>query len=342
MKLKQIASLVIGLLPLGVVAQTNQPQNAAVTAPATAVPVAAASRAPAPQVTASVMTPPQLPEKGKLSYCVGMFFASSITNATKKGSLDIDNEVLLGAIRDVVDGKPTKYTTKEVSEVLTELRSAMQAKRRIEDEATKAKNDAFFTQFGQRPGVISTNGVEYKVITDGAGPTVKESDSLVVAYRGTLVDGTEFDHNDNFSVNQNGVIPGWRKVLPLMKAGSKWQVVIPPTLGYGPRGSQKIPGNSVLIFDIEVKSITPGAPTLPRVSSSLSLPPHAAQPVNSHPLTNLSTPPAPPNSAVTVSGEIIKVPSQEDMKKGAKIEVIKDGQTNAINSDAQTNAANSH
>jgi hypothetical protein len=135
-----------------------------------------------------------------------------------------------------------------------------------------------------------------------------------MAYKGTFIDGTEFDHNDNFHTPVKGrTIQGWQKILPLMKEGSEWQVAIPANLGYGPRGNPpKIPGNSVLIFDMELKSITPGAPTLPPVTSGASKPTASA---------STSTP--------VVSGEIIKVPSADELKKGAKIEVIKDGQTNA-------------
>jgi FKBP-type peptidyl-prolyl cis-trans isomerase FklB len=136
------------------------------------------------------------------------------------------------------------------------------------------------------------------------------TDTVTVGYRGTLIDGTEFDSNNNFKTAVNGrIIAGWQKILPLMKVGAKWQVAIPSGMGYGLRGSPpKIPGNSVLVFDLELKSVTQGSPKPP-------VPP---------PNRFSATPPSTP----VVSGQIIKVPSADELKKGAKIEVIDTNQTN--------------
>jgi hypothetical protein len=160
--------------------------------------------------------------------------------------------------------------------------------------------------------------LEYKVIKEGDGAMPKENDTVTVAYRGTLSDGTEFEHNDSLTTPVRGrIVVGLQKILPLMKAGSKWQVAIPPSLGYGVHGKPgTIPGNAVLIFDLELKSVTAAAPTLPPVSAA---PPAASKPA------------APATTAPVVSGEIIKVPSADELKKGAKIEVIKAGQTNVVN-----------
>ena len=261
-----------------------------------------------------------MPEKGKLSYAIGMYFGNNITNSIKRGELSVDTDAVITAISDVVNGKPTRMTQKEVSDVLNQLRGAMTAKKRADEEEAKAKGETFLAQFAKSAGVITLpSGLAYKVIKDGNGPRPKESDSVTMAYRGTLIDGTEFERNDNFPTSlKGGVIQGWQKILPLMKTGSKWQVAIPSSLGYGPRGMPpKIPGNAVLVFDMELKSITPAAPTLPPVSAA---PPGAASPSASSP------------GAPVVSGEIIKVPSADELKKGAKIEVIKAGQTNVINS----------
>jgi FKBP-type peptidyl-prolyl cis-trans isomerase len=243
-----------------------------------------------------------------------MYFGGNITNQLKRGGVTVDNDIVLKAITDVVQGKPTQLTDSEKLAVLNQLRAALQAKQREEAEEAKAKGDAYLAQFAKSPGVVTlTNGLEYKVIKDGTGPMPKDTDSVVMGYKGTLIDGTEFDQNDSFKTPVKGrTIQGWQKILPLMKEGSEWQVAIPANLGYGPRGMPpKIPGNSVLIFDMELKSITAGGPMLPPMTQG------AAKPTAS----TSSTP--------VVSGEIIKVPSADELKKGAKIEVIKDGQTNA-------------
>jgi FKBP-type peptidyl-prolyl cis-trans isomerase FkpA/FKBP-type peptidyl-prolyl cis-trans isomerase FklB len=287
MKLKQVVLLAIGLAPLALAAQ-----------PAPSTPIASTPlAAPAPAA---------MPEKGKLSYAIGMYFGNNITNSIKRGDLDIDKTTLLQALSDVVNDKPTQLTEKDVRDIFGQLRAAMQAKQKAKDDEAKAKSDAFLAQYAKGADVITlTNGIEYKVLTQGSGPTPKETDSVVVAYKGTLIDGTEFDHNDNFRTPIRGrVIPGWQKILPLMSVGSKWEVVIPSGLAYGPRGRPPmIPGFSALIFDMELKSIAPAAP--PMASFSPTAP-------GSNPGGN--TP--------VVSGQIIKVPSADELKKGAQIEVI--------------------
>lgn len=305
MKLKNAALLVIGLLPMAVIAQP--------------APTPSAPPARPPQMMGAPMgeaPPAVMPEKGKLSYAIGMYFGNNITNQLKRGGVEVDTNIVLKALTDLVTGKPTEMTETEQRGVLTQLRQALQAKQRAEAEENKAKGDAYLAKFAKEPGVVTlTNGLEYKVIKDGTGPMPKETESVVMGYKGTLIDGTEFDHNESFSTPVKGrTIRGWQEILPLMKQGSEWQVVIPPNLAYGPRGNGKIPGNSVLIFDMELKSITPAGPTLP--------PMNAGKPT-------ASATPANGSSTPVVSGEIIKVPSAEELKKGAKIEVIKDGQTNA-------------
>ena len=130
-------------------------------------------------------------------------------------------------------------------------------------------------------------------------------DNVTVSYKGSLIDGTVFDQRDKFPTRVTGqTIPGWSQVLQLMKVGSKWQVFIPAELGYGTRGAPpKIAPNAVLIFDMELLSDAP-----PTVAST--------------PTSSSGGPPSPPSSTPVVSGQIIKVPSAEELKNGAKIEVI--------------------
>jgi FKBP-type peptidyl-prolyl cis-trans isomerase len=313
MKLKQAVFLVMGLLPLGVIAQTNKPQT---TVPPASPPGAAVAPAKPP--------PAEMPEKGKLSYAIGM----NIGNGLKHQEINVDVDTLATAIKDVLAGKPTRLSEAEYSAVLNQLTAARQAKLKAEAEEAKARGEAFLAQFARGAGVTNlSNGLEYKVIKEGDGAMPKENDTVTVGYRGTLSDGTEFDHNDNFTTPVKGrIIQGWQKILPLMKVGSKWQVAIPSTLGYGPRGMPpKIPGNSALLFDLELKSIKPGPPTLPPISAA---PPAVSKPAAP---PAVSKPAAPAQTTPVVSGEIIKVPSADELKKGAKIEVIKAGQTNVVN-----------
>ncbi len=285
----------MGLLPLYGIAQTNQPPTMHATPPGMAM-------------TPANPPPAVMPEKGRLSYAIGMYFGNSITNSFKRGGVEVDTNTVLDAIKDVVTGKPTRLTHAEQEEVLKQLRAALQAKQQAEAEEAKVKGEAFLAQFAKSPGVITlSNGLEYKVIKAGDGAMPQPTDTVTVAYRGTLIDGTEFDSNANFKTSVNGrIIAGWQKILPLMKVGSKWQVAIPSGLGYGLRGSPpKIPGNSVLVFDLELNSVTSGPPIPP---------PNRA---------NAAAPTTP-----VVSGQIIKVPSAEELKKGAKIEVIDTNKTN--------------
>jgi FKBP-type peptidyl-prolyl cis-trans isomerase FkpA len=316
MKLKQTALLVMGLLPLGVIAQPNNPQ-----------PTAPPAKQPGFTVTPSKPVSTEMPEKGKLSYAIGMYFGRNITNGIKRGDVSVDTNTVLEAITDVVGGKPTRLSEKEVSAIFDQLKVALQAKKSAADEEAKIKGEAFLAQFAKAAGVVTlSNGLEYKVIKEGTGPKPNTNDSVKVSYRGTLSDGTEFDRADDSPNSlRGGVIPGWRQILPLMTVGSKWEVAIPSALGYGTRGKPpKIPGNSVLVFDMELKSIMPAAPTLPPISPAA----HGA--ANVHPATVSTVASSGPPPTPVVSGEIIKVPSAEDLKKGAKIEVIKDGQTNAV------------
>lgn len=295
MKLRKVVILAIGLAPLCALAQSTSkpPPNIHI------------NTRPGPIST-------NMPDKEKLSYAIGMYFGRYITNSFKRADVEVDTNTVLQVIGDVILNKPTRMTEDEVRAVFEQLKAAKTAENARKEAETKAKGDAFLAQFAKSPGTKSTpEGVEYKVIKEGAGPNPGPTDMVTVNYRGTLIDGTEFDRHDGFTTAiHGGIITGWQKILPLMKVGSKFQVVIPPRLAYGPQPRPKIPGNSVLIFDMEMTAIKPGAPALPPITSG---PPPGPRP----------GPAATASSTPVVSGEIIKVPSAEELKKGAKIEVIK-------------------
>jgi FKBP-type peptidyl-prolyl cis-trans isomerase len=142
----------------------------------------------------------------------------------------------------------------------------------MQDESQKnlQSGRAFLESHKNEAGMVTLpSGLQYKVITEGKGPVPKASDIVTVHYRGTLVDGMEFDSTygrepAQFRVNQ--VIPGWTEALQLMKQGSKWQLVIPADLAYGPRGAGPIGPNSTLLFDVELLSI--GEPSAAQEATS--------------------------------------------------------------------------
>jgi hypothetical protein len=162
--------------------------------------------------------------------------------------------------------------------------------------------------------ITLADGLQYLVLTNGSGAMPAATDKVTVNYRGTLLDGTEFDSSykrgQPASFPVGGVIPGWTEALQKMSVGSKWKLFIPAGLAYGEKGQRGIPPNSVLIFEVELISIAPATPV------------PAAAPAQ--PLTS----------------DIIKVPSAEEMKKGAKIEVIKP--EDAAKAQAAAPAQNAH
>jgi FKBP-type peptidyl-prolyl cis-trans isomerase FklB len=261
--------------------------------------------------------PPKMPDKETLSYFIGM----SVGNSIKKQELTVNVDTIAAAIIDVISNRTTRFNEAQFASIqrevggalrakMTEQRQAEQAKLEKEGAENKIKADAFLADNAKGADIKSlANGIQYKVIKDGTGTTPGPKDSVTVAYKGSLIDGTVFDQNEKFSTRVTGqTIKGWSEVLQQMKVGSKWQVFIPPDLAYGPRGQGKIPPQSVLIFDMDLLSDTPAPVAVPPAANAR--PPGA----NAHP-------PA-PATASAVSGQIIKVPSADELKHGAKIEVI--------------------
>ena len=168
----------------------------------------------------------------------------------------------------------------------------------------KAAGEAFLAANKAKEGVVATDsGLQYKTIKEGDGPSPSATDTVTVNYKGTLIDGKEFDSGNGISFPLNGVIKGWTEGLQLMKAGGSTRFFIPSDLAYGPSGPPNIGPNSTLIFDVDLLSIKG----------------------KEQAAANPATPAAPvdPDPKQVVTSDIIKVPSAEEMKKGAKIEVIK-------------------
>ena len=199
-------------------------------------------------------------DKAKESYSVGYQFGQNL----KKMETDLDANVLSAAIRDALSGKESRLSDEEMRAALTNLRektvASMQASAKEQAQKNLAEGQKFLAENKTKDGVKTTDsGLQYKVLQAGEGPSPKAGDTVTVHYRGTLVDGTEFDNSyqrgEPATFPLTGVIPGWTEALQLMNKGSKWMVYIPPDLAYGERGAgNRIPPNSTLIFEVELIS----------------------------------------------------------------------------------------
>jgi len=200
-------------------------------------------------------------QKDKVSYSIGLDIGKNMN----RQSLDIDPDILAKGIKDGFSGSSPLLTEAEVRETMMAFQKEMTAKQiertKTISEKNKKEGEAFLAENKKKEGVITLpSGLQYKVIKKGTGKTPKATDTVTVNYRGTLIDGTEFDSSykrgqpATFAVN--GVIKGWTETLQLMKEGSKWQLFIPSNLAYGERGAGNAIGpNVVLIFEVELLSI---------------------------------------------------------------------------------------
>lgn len=220
------------------------------------------------QVSAADKKPQLKTKKDKMSYVIGL----DLGNSFKKQELDVNADFVAKGIKDAVSGAKPLLSEQEIQEAFNELRNelvakqmALRAKQQEELKAMAEKNkkegEAFLAENAKKEGVKTLpSGLQYKVITEGTGKTPKATDIVTVNYKGTLVDGKEFDNSykrgEPATFPVNGVIPGWVEALQLMKEGAKWQVFIPSNLAYGEAGAGGVIGpNAVLIFDVELISI---------------------------------------------------------------------------------------
>jgi FKBP-type peptidyl-prolyl cis-trans isomerase FklB len=202
-------------------------------------------------------------QKDKVSYAIGMDMGGSL----KRNSIDVDIDALVKGLKDSLAGGNTLMTEQEQRETLITFQKEFQAKQQEKMKALAEKNkkegEAFLAENKKKIGVkILPSGLQYKVITEGKGATPKETDTVTVNYRGTLIDGTEFDssykRNEPATFPVKGVIKGWTEALQLMKEGSKWQLFIPSSLAYGERGAGSMIGpNATLIFEVELIKVGP-------------------------------------------------------------------------------------
>jgi len=200
-------------------------------------------------------------QKKKVSYAIGLDIGQNF----KARAMDIDLDILSQGMKDAQKTEKALLTPEEVQKVMTQFQQDMmkveQEKRSVQGKDNKAKEEAFLKENARKPGVkVTASGLQYKVITQGRGPQPKESDTVKVHYRGTLLDGTEFDssykRNEPAVFPLKGVIKGWTEALQLMKVGSKYQIFLPSSLAYGENGAGQVIGpNSTLVFEVELIGI---------------------------------------------------------------------------------------
>lgn len=199
--------------------------------------------------------------KEKISYIIGMEIGGNF----KKQSIDIDPDILARGIKDGLSGAKPPLSEQEAREVMTafekEMRSRQEAARKAAGEKNKKEGEAFLAENKNKEGVKTLpSGLQYKVIKAGTGKKPSATDTVTAHYRGTLIDGTEFDSSYKrgkpVSFPVNGVIPGWSEALQLMEEGAKWQLFIPSNLAYAERGAGRVIGpHATLIFEVELISI---------------------------------------------------------------------------------------
>ncbi len=200
-------------------------------------------------------------ENAKLSYAIGMDIGMSL----KSLNADLDRSVLLAAINDRLDDAKLKLSDAEASKAKQAFFKQQAAKRAAEQKAAAEKNKtdgaAFLAENGKKKGVTTTkSGLQYEVLKQGDGAKPKATDKVTVNYRGTLIDGTEFDSSykrgQPVTFPLNGVIKGWTEGVQLMTVGSKFKFAIPSELAYGSQApSPRIGPDSVLLFEVELLGI---------------------------------------------------------------------------------------
>jgi len=222
--------------------------------------IAALGLAVAGSICGAGETPQLGNENERINYSLGYQIGGDL----KRQQVEVNGEILLRGIRDATDDAEPLLAPAEMQRTLVDLKRKVVAQQAREREAEQMKNlqagEAFLAENAQRDGVTSLpSGLQYRVIEAGSGKRPGATDTVTVNYRGTLIDGTEFD--SSYSRNQpatfraDRVIEGWREALQLMRKGAKWELFIPPRLAYGQRGAGKIQPNSTLIFEVELIDI---------------------------------------------------------------------------------------
>jgi FKBP-type peptidyl-prolyl cis-trans isomerase FklB len=214
-------------------------------------------------------------DKDKVSYSMGVDMGRNL----QKQGIDVSPDILLQGIKDGIGGGALKMTDDEMQATMTAfittMRAKMQDKLTAQGKDNKDKGAAYLAANKKKDGwKVTSDGLQYKIETTGTGDKPKATDTVVTNYRGTLIDGTEFDssykRNEPAEFPVNAVIPGWTEALQMMPVGSKWQLAIPAELAYGENAPPAIGPNAVLLFEVELVGIKP--PAAPGASGSDAAP----------------------------------------------------------------------
>ncbi|MDA9006213.1 FKBP-type peptidyl-prolyl cis-trans isomerase [Litoricola sp.] len=198
----------------------------------------------------------------KLSYSLGIILGERIQNDFG----DLDPNFVLEGLKDSKDPNNWKLDRPAINQAVQDAQTRTRAQQEQQVEAMAEANlksgEAFLAENAKKDGVtVTASGLQYRVITEGAGDAPKATDTVKVHYEGRLISGDVFDSSiargEPVSFPLNGVIPGWSEGVQLMKVGSKFEFTIPSALAYGPSGTGPIPPNSVLVFDVELLEINP-------------------------------------------------------------------------------------
>src|ERR1700687_2041698 len=272
--MRKLTITVVNLLAAGMIlfgnAQAQQTPAAKAQQPPAAkaapAPAAGAQKAPAAKTGPAARPRTQSvlllkTQKDKVSYALGMNLGTNL----HKQSVEVDPAIVLRGLRDSLAAGKTLLTEDESRATLiqlnAEVRKKLEEKMKLVGEANKKEGDEFLAANKAKDGVVALpSGLQYKILTEGAGPKPTATDSVSCNYRSTLINGTEFDSSykrgQPATFQVNGVIKGWTEALQLMPVGSKWQLFIPSELAYGERGpSPEIGAHSTLIFEVELLSI---------------------------------------------------------------------------------------
>src|SRR5216117_2322299 len=219
-------------------------------------------------------------QKDKVSYSLGLNIGFNLG----RQNVPINPDALVAGIKDAIAGKP-QLTPDQIKETMTAFEKDMEQKQKAAGEKNASEGTKFLDENKKKEGVKTTaSGLQYKVVKDGSGAQPKPTDTVTVNYRGTLINGTEFDSSykrgqpATFPVN--GVIKGWTEALQLMKVGSKYQLFIPSNLDYGERAvSPDLGANSTLIFEVELMDAKPApTPAAPGAAAPKGAPSPATSP----------------------------------------------------------------
>lgn len=200
-------------------------------------------------------------QKDSVSYSIGLDIGKNL----KRQEVEVDAQILAKGLQDALMGSAQVMSDSQVQACMTGFQQQMMAKQqekmRTEGDKNKKAADAWLAENKKKENVITLpSGLQYKVMKMGTGKKPVDTSTVTVNYRGTLTDGTEFDNSykrgEPATFPVKGVIRGWTEALKLMPVGSKWQLFVPPDLGYGERGmGQAIPPNAALVFEVELLSI---------------------------------------------------------------------------------------